>query len=779
MKKGLFLILLLSLVFQVNIFAQLGTPEVEAVYGGRINDIAGYKQPINNYTRIFVSTESANSIFYADYVHGSGLAPMFQVIPALDATAGYGSGIQRIEAHEATGNLAFIHQTGLLYCQPPYSSVQTIYSGNVEDFIIVDSLVYFTSGPSLHAGYFDFTGNYVSLGNYPMGTVGGMVQIAVHPTTNLLYFFYSNGTPTLYKSSDAAGSITGTTTFTNIASLTLTASSNWKAMGIAPNGRIFMAGSDMSGKRIAYSDDEITWTDYSTGINGIAGSDFAFSGNSSAYHVYHASMYSNNKGITGTWTNFGNAGFQTHPNDGSTYADSFNDSLVWLTTDQGLGFSMNKGSVIAEMNDGIEAVQVNDFDMSADKNTGWAASKSGIRRVTTYLTSPTWTNAIFPNNDGSPYFSSEMNQSNHNQVFVGNVRIYRTSDNGITWSQVFTPEQSPYNFSNVGTEAQAIEICNANPNIVMAGFTQRNADKGGLFVSEDGGNNWSQILLDASATGADVDVFDIEFTLEGTDTVAYVGVEYDLSAPTGRSVYKVTKSGNTWSAAQDMTSSTTSTGSLIVATIVDIEVSTTGDTIFAVGTDAGINHPIAYYKPLNSTGLWTPFTTSGFPFSAGKKASAFTIGVDTVYCAVDNEIYVYPIGATSWTLGSVYPIGTFINVLYFDDLLAGTGTGLYFMASDNSTSTESPIFENENTLVVYPNPVQDILHLQLNTTKTAKAEIYIHDLYGRRVRTISNLSLPKGDNIKTIDLSNLPNGLYILTVQMNNEMRSVKIQVMK
>lgn len=69
----------------------------------------------------------------------------------------------------------------------------------------------------------------------------------------------------------------------------------------------------------------------------------------------------------------------------------------------------------------------------------------------------------------------------------------------------------------------------------------------------------------------------------------------------------------------------TSTGSLIVATIRDIHVSSTGDTIFA--TEAvGINHPVAYYKPVNTTNLWTPFTVSGFPFIAGKRGYAITRG---------------------------------------------------------------------------------------------------------------------------------------------------------
>ena len=49
------------------------------------------------------------------------------------------------------------------------------------------------------------------------------------------------------------------------------------------------------------------------------------------------------------------------------------------------------GSTVVSADDGIEAVQVNDMEMTMDKSTGWIASKSGIRKVTAYDTSsPVW-----------------------------------------------------------------------------------------------------------------------------------------------------------------------------------------------------------------------------------------------------------------------------------------------------------------------------------------------------------------------------------------------------
>lgn len=72
--------------------------------------------------------------------------------------------------------------------------------------------------------------------------------------------------------------------------------------------------------------------------------------------------------------------------------------------------------------------------------------------------------------------------------------------------------------------------------MLFAGYYYHSTDEGGVF-GRVMPLTWSQILLHTTSIGHDVDVFDIAFNIEGSDTVAYVGVEYDLSSPAGRSVY--------------------------------------------------------------------------------------------------------------------------------------------------------------------------------------------------------------------------------------------------
>lgn len=767
--KSLYRSLILIAVFGFgSAFAQFDTPNVEAVYGGRINAITGYARTADT-TRIFVATESANSIFYAD-VDATASPPnfgMFSVMPGVDAAAGYGSGIQDIAVHDSSGTLFFIHQSGLLSSHPSSSTVNVIQAGNFHSLFIHNSVLYYTNEIHMFWGTLDASGNFTEDPNSPMNyaSVGYPKHIRINPVDSLIYIFAGDNSPLLDVSSDKFTELDGASTFTNM--ILDSGTVDWRAFGIGPDGRLFIGGSGTSGKEISYSDDGGTnWTTYSSGLSGVAGSVMDFSGNSTNYCMYFSKGYNTNNGLSGAWSEFGQpGGFETHPNDGAVFTDPINPSIVYMTTDQGLGASTDKGATIFEINDGIEAVQVNDFDMTADKNTGWLASKSGIRRVNNFLSSPVWSNAMFPNSDGSPYYSVDMVPGDSVIAYVGNVRIYKTSDNGNSWTRVFTPEDPPYNFNNVGTQATAIEVCPYDTTIVFAGFSIQGSDKGGLFYSADDGSTWDQILVEASANGQDVDVLDIVFNIESGDTVAYVGVEYDLSAPQGWSVYKVTKSGATWTPAQDMSGSTTSTGSSIVVTLRDLEVSVTGDTIYACGTDAGVNHPTTYWK---IGGLWSSIGVSGFPMN-GEEGRAITVGRDTIYCAVENEIYMRPVAASSWTLGYTYPVGQRINVLYFDDLLVGTDTGLFGHTNSNIISSvksaRPSAVPGEYVLRQnYPNPFNPSTVIRYELPRDSQVKLTVYNLLGGQVAELVNGHQKAGNHQVRFDASHLANGVYFYTI---------------
>ncbi len=787
MKTLIQLFLIYSIVANGSLFAQLDSPDVQAVYGGRINAITGYARTADT-TRVFVSTESANSIFYGD-VAATATPPefgTFTVMPGVDGSAGYGAWIHNIAVHDSSGTLFFIHQSGLLSSHPNSTSVDTIQAGNFHTLMIHENTLYYINEIHMFWGELDASGNFSEDVDSPMSytSVGFPKHIRINPIDSLVYVLTGDNTPLLHVSSNKFSELDAASIFTDISPTSLSTAIDWFAFGIGPDGRLLIGGSDPNSKYFAYSDDAVTWTSYATGIGGISGPNIAVSGDPAAYYVYFASSYNSNKGESGAWHGFGQpGGFETHSNDGSVFADPVNANIVYMTTDQGLGTSTDQGATIFEINNGIEAVQVNDFDMTADKNIGWLASKSGIRRVNDFLTSPTWSNAMFPMGDGSPYHSVDMVPGDSLTVYAGNVRIYKTTNNGASWTQVFTPENAPYNFSNFGTQASAIEVCPYDSTIVFAGFEAQGLNKGGLFHSADEGVTWDQLLLEASTDGEDVDVFDIVFNVEGTDTVAYVGAEYDLDDPQGRSVYKVTKSGSSWNAAQDMDGGTTTSGSPIVVTIRDLEVSVTGDTIYACGTDAGVNHPTAYWKPLNAGGLWSSMGVSGFPMSE-QEGMAITVGRDTVYCAVENEIYFRPVAASSWSLGYAYPEGTRINVLYFDDLLAGTDTGLYDHSGGGlATHVDNPrrgaVPEGFALEQNYPNPFNPTTVISYSLALNRKVLVTVHNLLGAKVAVLVDERQHAGSHQVHFDASNLPNGVYFYTISAGGFKATQKMLLLK
>jgi hypothetical protein len=78
--------------------------------------------------------------------------------------------------------------------------------------------------------------------------------------------------------------------------------------------------------------------------------------------------------------------------------------------------------------------------------------------------------------------------------------------------------------------------------------------------------------------------------------------------------------------------------------------------------------------------------------------------------AINEQIHTIPLDFSNpWNVAYNYPVGTNINVLFYDDLLVGTGTGLY--AHNLDLSTINIVESNYQKLSIYPNPVTDILHL--------------------------------------------------------------------
>ncbi|MFY8021960.1 MAG: hypothetical protein ACOVP1_12210, partial [Bacteroidia bacterium] len=187
-------LLLLLAILSVASKAQLTAPSVEDIFGGIIKSIHGYAKTADT-SRIFVATESANSMFYADIYNpaGSGFGfGRFRVVNTLNSTAGYGSGITNLMAHSHSGTFFFSHRNGLYSSSVTATSVTTIYSGNVNWVHLEDSVLMYVVGNKFYWGLVSSAGVYTENINAPftMAASGQPTVIDVNPINNKVYIFF-------------------------------------------------------------------------------------------------------------------------------------------------------------------------------------------------------------------------------------------------------------------------------------------------------------------------------------------------------------------------------------------------------------------------------------------------------------------------------------------------------------------------------------------------------------------------------------------------------------
>lgn len=767
----------------------LTSPVAEGVYGGRVHAITSYSLGSDS-SRIIITTESANTMFYADVqsdpVGSPAALGSFQTVPGADDDDGFGGNINKLTSHENSGYAYFISAGQVYRVHPTGGSATSIYSGNANHLFVKDDYLFVVEGSDLHFGMLDASGNYTASTASPVSIAGSGLSapplLDFDPVTDIIWVYVEGTSPELYMCSDAYHSLSSSSSFTNVSlSGMIKPGVDYRTFGVAPDQKIYIMGNHYpSGSNVSdyfdvawSSDSGATWTHYKKPFSGpfasIAGPNIDFAGSSSQYYIYNGDNWNSSSGDSTAWQLFGNpGGFHNNnrANSGAVLVDPTNDSLVYFTTNVAFGFSSNRGSTARGFNRGLTAVQVNDMDMTSDFNTGWVASKSGLRKVSNYKSTAQWSDTKFPNGDGSPYFSIDMANDDTNTVYAGNVRIYKTTNSGINWRLVFDPT-SPSGgniFAPHSTQCYALEVNPFDTAIVMAGFASDfGSDNGALFMSSDGGQNWAQVLVEVSSPGRDVDVYDIVFT---DSVTAYIGVFYDLSSPQGRSIYKVDISGGSPAVSQEMNASGTAVGTSITASIFDLEVSPGGDTIFAAGTDAGINHPICYFKDLAGTNLWEVISTSGFPSGSNEVASAVTVGAGVVFCSVNSDIYTYDLStSTAWSLGYSYPTGTNINFMFYDELLVGTGTGLYAQYLNNApVDIEEWARDGQGDLLLYPNPAADYIRISHSDPDQKLEDIEIRSLSGQLLpRVISEQSVSE----YLLNLKHLKSGAYLIRVHTN------------
>lgn len=185
--------------------------------------------------------------------------------------------------------------------------------------------------------------------------------------------------------------------------------------------------------------------------------------------------------------------------------------------------------------------------------------------------------------------------------------------------------------------------------------------------------------------------------------------------------------------------------------------------------DSGKPGELLYISP----DTYTPVFTSGI-----STFHRYALNEDTGLVIQDTVVYVGMKQVTEEFINLGYDVNrnnlerTFINTSgeWFapgSSILPGTLMIRAVFGSKEVLTGESPLPATDATVILFPNPVSDILHIQSTGIRLSRLRLY--DVQGR-------LTLEEADNIEYLDVSGLPSGLYqVILYAESNQIITGKI----
>jgi hypothetical protein len=90
--------------------------------------------------------------------------------------------------------------------------------------------------------------------------------------------------------------------------------------------------------------------------------------------------------------------------------------------------------------------------------------------------------------------------------------------------------------------------------------------------------------------------------------------------------------------------------------------------------------------------------------------------------------------------------------------------------SNTSKIVELVWNETTNPILIYPNPTNDVLNIEITTQKASQLEVKINDLNGRLVKTIKTNTIA-GTNTIDVNLSEFSHAVYDVTIYENGKLK--------
>lgn len=351
------------------------------------------------------------------------------------------------------------------------------------------------------------------------------------------------------------------------------------------------------------------------------------------------------------------------------------NGYVYTQTMRGVGRGESEEGPFTNVVTGMTGVTVNDMALDASKEVAWLAAQGGFAKSENFASSiaagnePTWEFPILPNENISSGSTVWVDPDNPDVVIAAGVsRVYRSEDGGETWSDtdIDGGEDRP-------TYADVVEFVGDTSTVYISYYStesgsDHNSVTGGVLMSTDGGETWSDTGMPAAPAGPMV------VNADGQLLVG-VGVEQNDDV-TNRGVYLY--DGSEWTHLSDDADHPTY-GALVTGMTFDPET----NTVYAVSSGADTEGEL--YKS-NDDGEWAEWSVVGgdsIPSDFWGQAVAVNSnntdqvfastarpsGTGEVYsCSVSNdECVVYYTGLKDETF----------NTMVFDGLVTGSNAGMF------------------------------------------------------------------------------------------------------
>ena len=383
-----------------------------------------------------------------------------------------------------------------------------------------------------------------------------------------------------------------------------------------------------------------------------------------------------------------------------------------------------------------------------------------------------------------------------NNLVAGNSsgRLYRTADGGENVTD-FTTDIIPANIMLYDI------ICFDENSLVMGG-----SNEGSIFRSSDGGNTWNSVpkviyrtILDivrldgttalaCSEVGLIIKTTDkgANWTKKTSGSNSYL---YALSCPDGNTVYACGQSGTILKSSdggENWTKQTSGTTNTLY-----------GISFWDANNGIAVGYSGTILRTTDGGAVWTTVTSSAYR----TLYSVIHLNADTTILTGNSSMYFSSNGGANWTekkmtegLGilnklvetasdTIYAFGALGRINYSADRgitwkkaesftgneirgATETPSGILFVTGSNSTiaakgkkhstGTVSISDEDNNELLIYPNPGKNKIIIR----NTDDELFIISDINGKTL--LSGRHNPTG-----IDISALPDGMYILSLPAN------------